>query len=729
MSDASRVLVARVDLIGGQTRFVLVGVGRIDGAHLVADTMVGGMQSPLEGVRASGRYVFVEVDGAIGFAQGVVRGTNGQPFGGALITNTSVGVVSLSNPTGAHLSVGRVGNVPFTATDLAKNDSGTAPGFMVANTVLPVSLRLVAQPPTITSTTPTNDATNVALTDAIVVTFSEPIDPASVAGGNIANVKLAGPDGVRLDGAVALSANNTVLTFRSADALAENTAYRFTLFAGITDMAGYALAETTIQFESLDTTPPPTPPAGSITASIPNATGFTTVSATQGTASPTDRVFIDNVTRKTTTVALIEPNGGFITMIAAGITDVIRVRIVDANGNEIVQQLEAYKQTNADGSVSQAVGKDGGVVEGPQGLRATIKAGTFPDGAVVTLNRLEAAAIPVTFTPAQAEYFETVAGFAIDFGGATPQLYLDISIPAGPGDSATDQWLVGQVIEFGTETVFEMTDTAKFRDGRITTASPPCPGVTAAGVYGLTKAKQTYGLNYAEMYAEGRYTLNAKFELYQGVSATIPIPYYLFSAELPKKVCFPAITGRVTVVPNTTRLTVPGVELTPSDREILVTNTTLGSTVVSYPRQVPDFVLDNPWAGQPGFNPDNTFRAVARAGNVSQRVPVYIDLVNGQFKFVVRADSVAVPTTSIELTDLTQQQTASIAVEPGDFEVSVTGGASDTFVVQAVPRLSLLLSTEGLPGRVPDDARRQFDDHALGVRTGQPRPAGAEGDD
>ena len=241
MVDASRVLVTRMDLIGGQTRFVLVGVGRIEGARLVADTMVGGMQSPLEGVRASGRYAFIEVDGPIGFGQGLVRGTNNQPFSGALITNTTLGIVSRSNTTGAHLSVGRVGNVSFTATDLAKNDTGTAPGFMVANTVLPVSLRLVAQPPTITSTTPTNNATNVALTDGIVVTFSEPIDPATVAGANIANVKLAGPDGVRLDGAVALSANNTVLTFRAADRLAENTIYRFTLFSGITDMAGYSL--------------------------------------------------------------------------------------------------------------------------------------------------------------------------------------------------------------------------------------------------------------------------------------------------------------------------------------------------------------------------------------------------------------------------------------------------------------------------------------------------------
>ena len=76
-------------------------------------------------------------------------------------------------------------------------------------------------------------------------------------------------------------------------------------------------------------------------------------------------MFVDNLTKKTTAVALVNANGSFSTLIAAGITDKLRVRIIDESGNETVQELAEFKQVNADGSVSQVVGEAGGIVEGP----------------------------------------------------------------------------------------------------------------------------------------------------------------------------------------------------------------------------------------------------------------------------------------------------------------------------------------------------------------------------
>ncbi|MBL8139973.1 MAG: Ig-like domain-containing protein, partial [Acidobacteria bacterium] len=683
VTDASRVVVTRLDLIGGQTRFVLVGVGRIDGARLVADIAIGGMQTPLDGVRASGRYAFLQIDGPIGFAQGLVRGTTSQPFAGALVTNTSLGIVSLSTSSGAHVGVARAGTSSFTATDLVRNDAGTAPAFMVANTVLPVSLRLVAQPPSVTSTTPTNNAANVGLTDGIVVTFSEPIDPASVAGVNISNVKLAGPDGIRLDGAVALSANNTVLTFRAADPLAENTTYTFTLFAGITDLAGYALTETAIAFASLDTTPPPTPPAGSITASIPDGAGFTTVTATQGTAAPTDRVFIDNITRKTTTVAVIDPNGGFIARIAAGVADVIRVRIIDANGNEVVQQLEAFRQTNSDGSVSQAVGEGGGIVSGPGGVQAKVKPGTFPQGAVVTLRHISPADFPIALTPEQAERFEFDDGVGIDFGGAVPAKYVDLSVAPRGGETPKQRWVLVQFAQDDEGPYYNAVDTARLLEGRIATSSPPCPGVTAAGTYGFVRPRfDQVGTNWSKIWSQAG---GMKVDVFNvtGTGIALRLPWNITVEPDRQIACYPSLTNDVTIIQNHVVLTIPGASLTPADRQIVVTNRGLEQ---SFPRNVPEIVVDAPGKRSDPFRVSYQSTPIGGTSEDERLITFFSvsELTPTMVRIRINPDLLKSHVREIAVTNLSTRAVTRQAVASDDVRLPVTGGVSDTFAVRAI---------------------------------------------
>src|SRR5690606_23821109 len=118
----------------------------------------------------------------------------------------------------------------------------------------PVGIALVAQPPRVTSIAPTNDAVNVALSAPIVITFSEPIDPASVSGANASNVIVADGTGAVVPGALGLSQGNTVLTFRAATAFAPNQRYTILVGTGVTDRSGRGLADLfQSSFESLDT--------------------------------------------------------------------------------------------------------------------------------------------------------------------------------------------------------------------------------------------------------------------------------------------------------------------------------------------------------------------------------------------------------------------------------------------------------------------------------------------
>ena len=205
------------------------------------------------------------------------------------------------------------GAVTLTALDEVKRDTGSGNGTVVAGLTSTIDLALVAQPPTVVSITPANGAASVALSDPVIVRFSEPVAPATV---TAQAVLLTGPSGP-VAASLALTSNNTVATLRPAAALDPNTAYTVTSTATITDLAGYALpAKVTSHFTSLNTTPPPAPPAGNLSATIPTG-GTTTVSGTQGSAGLHDTVTIVNVTQKTRTPALVNPDGSFSAIVVA----------------------------------------------------------------------------------------------------------------------------------------------------------------------------------------------------------------------------------------------------------------------------------------------------------------------------------------------------------------------------------------------------------------------------
>ena len=120
-------LLARLQELGGQTRFVLTGTGVLDSGRLASETALAGTAVTFEGVRTPGRYVFLRATMPLAFAAGSVTVENGAAFAGALITSSTVAVVSLSQATGRYISVVALGGVTVTALDLQKTDTVSAP--------------------------------------------------------------------------------------------------------------------------------------------------------------------------------------------------------------------------------------------------------------------------------------------------------------------------------------------------------------------------------------------------------------------------------------------------------------------------------------------------------------------------------------------------------------------------------------------------------------------------
>ncbi|MCC6161758.1 MAG: Ig-like domain-containing protein [Acidobacteria bacterium] len=565
LTDATRVVVARLTEINGRSVYQLAGLAAVVGGRVQVVLEAGGQPTGLPGIRAAGTYVLLQAPSPLGFAAGRVVDPVGAAVVGAVVTPSTLPVVSVSTAAGAYFVAAPNGAVVVAAADEQRGDRGERPAFLPSQTVTPLTLTIVPVPPQITAVRPAGDARGVLVDDPVTVTFSEPIAASSVTGA----VRLVGPGDVDVPFTTALTRGGTVLEVRSVAAFETASRYVLTVSTAITDLAGHALQSAlTSAFRTVDLSGPEVPPPGTVTASVPDAGGRVTVTGAPGTAVPGTRVFVENMTRGTSALALTTADGSFATGLVASVTDVLRVRIVDEDEHATIVAIETMRQQNPDGSVSQAVSAAGGVVEGPEGTRASIKPGTFPAGTVVTMKAVPVADFPRQLSEAERVNFSLEKAISLDFDGATPAHYVDVSWPAGPEDKPTDQWVLTESIFVNGEWAMNVTDTVKYRDGRLTTASPPCPGVTAAAVYGLLKSTVPYGLNYAQMYADGRYKLKMSMEVFQ--SAPIAIPYSAFSVELPKVVCFPAFVGRMSITPNTTRVTVPGDALRPADTALEV---------------------------------------------------------------------------------------------------------------------------------------------------------------
>ena len=670
---ADTFFLARLQELAGQTRFVLTGIGNLANGRLVSDTALTGSAVTFEGIRTAGRYVFLRATTPVAFAAGRVTVADGTGFAGALVTSSTSALVSLSQPTGSYIALVGLGETTVTALDLQKTDTVSAPVTASApRQVIALDLVLAARPPTVTAVTPADGAVNIALANPIIVRFSSPIDAATA---TLQNVRLTSSAGVVI-GSLALTANNTVATFRALDPLQPNTAYTLTLSQGIADPFGRSLpAPFTATFTSLDTVAPPPPPAGSITGSIPGADGKATITATQGTAGAHDTVLVKNLTKKTVTPVILDSNGGFRVVVQAGVADKLQIVIRDASGNETVSALPNFRQVNPDGSVSESVGAEGGHVVGPAGTAVDVPAGAFPAGAVVTLKPIAEADFPFHLSADQKTLFDYVGGIALDLGGQEPIGHLNLSLTAGPNDRVEDQWFVATPAELLGEMRLNAVDTAKLIGGRITTSSPPCPGATGAALYGFVKSKRIFGVNYGLL---ERVPATIVAELtYPFDFAGIAIPFMSLSVQSGLSFCLPSLTGRVTVSENAVRLEPAADALTPIDRELVVKNTTR-NTEVHYPRDVTEYTLT-----VDGGEADHYDVYLTDAAGVEKPFIAFRQNAGtaGSVAIGIKAAEVHAADRTVTIENTTRQSTFRAPVSAGRATFTVQGNVTDAYVV------------------------------------------------
>ncbi len=347
------------------------------------------------------------------------------------------------------------------------------------------------------------------------------------------------------------------------------------------DAAGF-----TSTFTALNTSPPPAPPAGSVTASVPGSNGQTTVTGTQGTAGLHDTVVIVNLTTGERNPVLVETNGGFTATVKASITDQLQLEISGPSGATTTLPLPKFRQVNGDGSISEVVGIDGGIVQGPAGIELSVPAGTFSGPAVVTVKPVAEADFPVQLTEEARQVYAFTAGVELDFGGATPAKYIDVSVPPQGGETRLDQWVVAQVAYDDGLPTLNVVDTAHYFGDRIATSSPPCPGVTGAGVYGFLRSYKPVGIAYGQFINAVYGGIAAQIQSVSDFVMVLPTLAANYNSAVNSQMfCLPILSGRVNVIPNSHTLTIRSQDLNANDREIVVNNTTLNSEQ-RFPRNI-----------------------------------------------------------------------------------------------------------------------------------------------
>ncbi|MDO9537858.1 MAG: Ig-like domain-containing protein, partial [Thermoplasmata archaeon] len=181
----------------------------------------------------------VPANGATGFAlDSKVVVTFSEPMNTGTVTYTCVPTVTLWSvvwsggntiATYSHTNT-FVENTLYTFQITAGNDANGVP--LAAGAVQNPWTFTTFGAPTITNTAPANGASGVALTDNIVVTFSEAMNTGSVA-------YTCSPDPTGWS--VVWSGGNTIATYSHSNPFVENTLHTFTITAG-TDEAGNSLA-------------------------------------------------------------------------------------------------------------------------------------------------------------------------------------------------------------------------------------------------------------------------------------------------------------------------------------------------------------------------------------------------------------------------------------------------------------------------------------------------------
>ena len=478
------VVIARKYDVTSGSRLKLVAVGTVTGSLISSEPIPPertNSPNSMNSINATGRYLFLQAVSPIGYLSGTVSDASTSPLAGIEITAQGATLSDRTDSDGRYLLALTTGVQTISALDPARGDSATATAAITANARTQFDLTLSMTPPRVTAVSPVNGALTIQPTDPIIVTFSKAMDKNTV---TAATFTVSGPAGATLPGVITWNAEATVATCYPTIAFAQEAAITITIAATVKDLQGYPLGQRVVStFTTRRTTAPAMPPAGSATGAFPDADGYITITATQGSADPGDTVLLINDTTGEIAGGKPQTNGSYSGKVRGQLGDEIKVVLMDSSGNQTTISYLTFKSPDG----SYLVSRKGGTVEGDGGSILDIPEGALLSPTVIKVTALPEANLPGPI-PGPGNYLGAVN---IDSGGINFQKEVKLSIPVPPGfDPKTPVFVTRPRTIYPAddtvEPVYEIIDNTKIVNGRITTASPPFEGIIGIGSYIFT---------------------------------------------------------------------------------------------------------------------------------------------------------------------------------------------------------------------------------------------------
>ena len=402
-----------------------------------------------------GTYLFLKAVNPLGYVTGELSGGSGS--GDAVVTVSGHPLVSPSWG-GQYTQAGFLGSVAVTAHLVASGEEGSGSGTIGSKgEVVHVDLSLSPQGPAVVSVSPDNGAQAVPARGTISIGFSKAIFGGTFNGSSV-YVK-AGTESIA--GRFELSGDGQIGSFTPNQDFPSSSRIDVTVTGDVKDISGNSLSPLyQWHFYVKDTTPPEADYA-KIKVVMPE-NGEAAVEIAAGAVASGDTVAIFN----DRTVMVADATQAYRLTIAAELSDVLKVSVIDGAGN--ITDVPEKPLVSVDGN-GVLMNTAGGEFVNRTGEGITLEPGSFTEPVSIRLESITNLATVAPFTEEQ----ECLGAFRSDFGGQQALKGVDYSIPAPEGVTDSSRIFLARQIEVFGRTHWMIVDSTKIENGRIVTACWP----------------------------------------------------------------------------------------------------------------------------------------------------------------------------------------------------------------------------------------------------------------
>ncbi|MEO1085594.1 MAG: Ig-like domain-containing protein, partial [Acidobacteriota bacterium] len=433
----SEGLLLHVVQINGEWRYRVVAELEpdIDGW---ATRAIDPLDAAWPGLRSTGTYALVELTELHGVLRGVVQDNSGAPAGGVHIESAAVDWLQISNADGSYALP-----LPHTAGthDVEYTDPDTGDGVIVqvpvtgARVDLTPSLQAVG--PYVLEITPADGAVDVLLGALPTVRFSEPVLRSSL-DGEIELIADGSPISIELDH------QGDLVRLLPLASLLPDTAYEIHVGNGVIDLAGHSLVGALATGFTTEADPGASGDRldrSKIRLTAPDANGEAVIEGLAGAVPSSALVYVENQTSFTSTETVTAGvDGSFTIQIAASLNDQLLLHVVIDGSSEDLMVLGPFQSTDGRAAWVSPLGADFTSVDG---YVVSVEPDTFTEGTWVRIEPADLAEAPIDGAPE----FEALHDFTLDFGGASAQQSIHVTVPVSAGLPADGDYQLHRFVD------------------------------------------------------------------------------------------------------------------------------------------------------------------------------------------------------------------------------------------------------------------------------------------